>query len=177
MPRPADTRCFCTYKHDFAAAERALRDAIAIEPNHAGLPILEGRIAEARGFFSSALDATRRAMQLSGNGGVPLRVQEIRQQALAGQREEALAGLETLQREAASRAIRLSARDLAYIQLALGNKDQALELFGQAVSDRDPTVVWLGIDPRLDTLQRDAAFPSAFAGNRSSTRTLTEAKR
>jgi serine/threonine-protein kinase len=149
---------FLYYKHDFAAAERALREAIAIEPNHAALPILEGRIAEARGFFSNALDATRRAMQLSGNGGVPLKVQEIRQQALAGQREEALAGLETLQREAAGRAIRLSARDLAYIQLALGNKDQALELFGQAVSDRDPTVVWLAIDPRLDTLQQDARF-------------------
>ena len=69
-----------------------------------------------------------------------------------------MAGLQTLLREAASRAIRLSARDLAYIQLALGNKDQALELFGQAVSDRDPTVVWLGVDPRLDTLQRDERF-------------------
>jgi tetratricopeptide (TPR) repeat protein len=149
---------FLYYKHDFAAAERALRDATAIEPNNAGLPLLEARIAEARGFFSNALDATSRAIQLSGGGGVPLRVQEIRQQALAGRREEALAGLLTLQRQAASRTIRLSARDLAYVQLALGNKNQALELFGQAVSDRDPTVVWLGVDPRVDTLQRDERF-------------------
>ena len=149
---------FLYYKHDFAAAERARRDAIAIEPNHAGLPLLEGRIAEARGFFSDALDATGRAVQLSGDGGVPLRVQEIRQQALAGRREEALAGLLTLQRQAAGRTIRLSARDLAYIQLALGNEDQALELFGQAVADRDPTVVWLGVDPRVDTLQPDERF-------------------
>jgi TolB-like protein len=149
---------FLYYKHDYAAAERALRDATAIEPNNQGLPVLEGRIAEARGFFSNALEATDRAMQLSGGGGVPLRVQEIRQQALAGRREEALAGLLTLQREAANRTIRLSARDLAYIQLALGNKEQALESFGQAVSDRDPTVVWLGVDPRVDTLQHDARF-------------------
>ena len=149
---------FLYYKHDFAAAERALRDAIAMEPNHAGVPLLEGRIAEARGFFSTALEATDRAMQLSGGGGVPLRVQAIRQQALAGRRDEALAGLLTLQRQAATRTIRLSARDLAYIQLALGNREQALELFGQAVSDRDPTVVWLGVDPRLDSLQHDERF-------------------
>ena len=149
---------FLYYKHDFAAAERAYRDAIALEPSHAGLPLLEGRIAEAQGSFSKALDATVRAAQLSGGGGVGLRVQEIRQQALADRREDALAGLQALQREAASRTIRLSARDLAYIQLALGNKDQAVELFAQAVSDRDPTVVWLGIDPRVDTLQHDERF-------------------
>jgi TolB-like protein/tetratricopeptide (TPR) repeat protein len=149
---------FLYYKHDFTAAERAHRAAIAIEPNHAGVPLLEGRIAEARGLFSHALDATGRAMQLSGGGGVPLRVQEIRQQALAGRRDEAMAGLLALQREAASRTIRLSARDLAYMQLALGNKDQALELFAQAVNERDPTVVWLGVDPRVDILQHDGRF-------------------
>jgi serine/threonine-protein kinase len=149
---------FLYYKHDFAAAEQALRDAAALEPNHAGLPVLQGRVAEAFGLFSNALEATRRAAQLSGGGGVGLKVQEIRQQALAGQRDEALQGLQSLQREAARRTIRLSARDLAYIQLALGNKDQALELFAQAVSDRDPTVVWLGIDPRVDTLQHDERF-------------------
>jgi eukaryotic-like serine/threonine-protein kinase len=149
---------FLYYKHDFAAAERALRDATAIEPNNAGLPVLEGRIAEARGFFTNALEATGRAAQLSGGGGVPLRVQEIRQQALAGRREEALAGFLALQRESASRTIRLSARDLAYIQLALGNTDQAVEWFSQSVSDRDPTVVWLGIDPRLEALQHNERF-------------------
>ena len=146
------------YKHDFPAAERARQEAVAIEPNNAGLAILEGRIAEAQGFFSNALDATGRALQLSGGGGVPLRAQEIRQQALAGRRDDALAGLLTLQREARNRAISLSARDLAYIHLALGDKDEALELFGQAVSDRDPTVVWLGVDPRVDTLQHDERF-------------------
>ena len=146
------------YKHDFPAAERARQEATAIEPNNAGGPLLEGRIAEARGDFSTALGATGRALQLSGGGGVPLRVQEIRQEALAGRREEALAGLQALQRQAATREIRLSARDLAYIQLALGDKEQALELFGQAVSDRDPTVVWLGVDPRVDGLQHDERF-------------------
>lgn len=146
------------YKQDFAAAERALQEASAVEPNNAGVPLLEGRIAEARGSFSNALDGTVRALQLSGGGGVPLRVQEIRQQALSGRRDEALAGLKTLQRDAARRAIRLSARDLAYIHLALGDTDEALALFGQAVAERDPTVVWLGVDPRVETLQRDDRF-------------------
>ena len=146
------------YKHDFAGAERALEEGIAIEPNAASGALLEGRIDEARGRFAEALDETRRASDLSGGGGVPLRVQLIRHQALAGQREEALADFLTLQREAASQAIRLSARDIAYIQLAMGNKDAALASLERAVADHDPTVVWIGVDPRLDGVRGDARF-------------------
>jgi tetratricopeptide (TPR) repeat protein/TolB-like protein len=146
------------YKHDFAAAERARVEAMAIEPNSAAGPLLEGRIQEALGRFSEALDSTRRAADLSGAGGVPLRVQIIRLEALSGLREEAADHFRELQREASSRAIRLSPRDLAYVYLALGDANRAVTLFSQAVDERDPTVVWLGVDPRVDTLRRDERF-------------------
>jgi len=149
---------FLYYKHDFAAAKHALDDARAIEPNNPGLPLLDSRVAEAAGRYEEALDLASRALELSGGGGVPLRVHQVRLQILTGHRREADEGLKSLEAEAAAGDIQLSARDRAYIHLAFGNIDQALNLFGRAVDERDPTVVWLGVDPRLDGLQHDPRF-------------------
>jgi hypothetical protein len=85
-------------------------------------------------------------------------VQEIRLQALAGLKSDALASLASLQREAAERKIRVTVRDLAYIQLALGDRAKALELFEDAVNDRDSSMVWLGVDPRVDPLRGTPRF-------------------
>src|SRR5919109_4632360 len=151
------------YKKDFAAAEQSLKEVRGLEPNAAATHILQGRIDEAFGRFDQALEATKRAIDLSSGGGVPLRVQVVRLEALSGRRAEALAHLEELQREAENRRIRLSARDLAYAQLALGNHDRAVELFAQAVDDHDPSIVWLGVDPRVDDLRRDPRFRELLA--------------
>jgi tetratricopeptide (TPR) repeat protein/TolB-like protein len=146
---------FLYYKHDFGAAARALDEAERIEPNNAGLPVLKSRIAEAEGRYEEALELANRALELSGDGGVPLRVHKVRLQFLAGHTDEATDGLRTLEAEAATGAIQLTSRDRAYVQLALGNKNRALQLFSRAVEERDASVVWLGVDPRLDGLQHD----------------------
>lgn len=78
--------------------------------------------------------------------------------ALTGRRDEATTALSTLQREAAARTSRISARDLAYVALAFGDRAKAMALFEEAVADRDPTVVWLGVDPRVDELRDDVHF-------------------
>jgi hypothetical protein len=52
----------------------------------------------------------------------------------------------------------VSNRDLAYIYLALGNSAEALDLFEQAIGERDPAVVWIGVDPRLDGLRPNPRF-------------------
>jgi eukaryotic-like serine/threonine-protein kinase len=149
---------FAYYKGDFASAERALQESSEIEANHAGLPLLRGRLAEARGDFPRALAETREALRLSRGGGVPLRVQEISLLALTGRSDEAAAALSALQRDAAAGISRISARDLAYIALASGDRAKALALFDEAVTDRDPSVVWLSVDPRVDELRDDVHF-------------------
>jgi serine/threonine-protein kinase len=146
------------YLRDFDGAERALDEARAIEPNNAALPVLESRLREARGLIRDALDITTKAVQLSGGGNVPLRVQQIRQQALAGLREDAAAGLKALQKEAALGRIRLTARDLGYIYLAFGDEERSIEQFSEAVAEQEPTVVWLSVDPRVEILQDDPRF-------------------
>lgn len=152
-----DYALFLYYKGDLASAEKALQDPAALENNQPGLPLLRGRFAEARGDFAGALADTRQALQLTSDAG-PLMAQEIRLQALAGQKDGARASLAALQREASGGKIRVPVRDLAYVQLALGNKTKAIELFDEAVNARDPSVVWLGVDPRVDDLRGDARF-------------------
>lgn len=149
---------FAYYKGDFAAAEQALQESSQLETNQAGLPLLRGRLIEQRGDFARALTETREALQLSRGGGVPLRVQEIRLLALTGRKGEAATALAALQREAAAGAIRISVRDLAYIALASGERAKAMALLDEAVTERDPTVVWLGVDPRVDELRDDVHF-------------------
>src|SRR5262249_13548707 len=107
--------------------------------------------------FAGALADTRQALQLTSDAG-PLKVQEIRLQALAGLKSDALASLASLQRDTAERKIRVTVRDLAYIQLALGDREKALELFEGAVNARDSSMVWLGVDPRVDPLRGTARF-------------------
>jgi len=148
---------FLYYKRDLPSAENVLQESIRLETNQPQLPLLSGRFAEARGDYEAALADTREALQLSG-GVVPLRVQEIRLLALAGHRESALASLAALQADADAGKIRLRTRDQAYIQLALGDRAKALQLFEEAVNERDPSVVWLGVDPRVDLLRGTDRF-------------------
>ena len=146
------------YQKDYPAAEQALQESAAIESNQVGLPLWRARLAEARGDFDGALADTREALKLSKGPVVPLTVAAIRLEALAGHRSDALASLAALQRDTESRKVPLSARNLAYIQLAFGDKTKALELFEEAVSERDPTVIYLGVDPRADGLRGDPRF-------------------
>ena len=164
---------FLYYKRDFAAAARALDDAQRIEPNHAGLPLLQSRIAEAEGRYDDALALASRALDLSGGGGVPLRVHKIRLQILSGHGADAVEGLQALEREAAAGTAQFTSRDRGYIQLALGNTGKALEFFARAVDERDASVVWLGVDPRLDGLTAEPQIPRASGCDGHPASTLT----
>jgi hypothetical protein len=66
--------------------------------------------------------------------------------------------LAALQREADAGKIEVSPRDFAYIQLAFGNNDKALQLLEQAVKEGDPTAVYFGVDPRLDPVRGTPRF-------------------
>jgi tetratricopeptide (TPR) repeat protein/tRNA A-37 threonylcarbamoyl transferase component Bud32 len=146
------------YKRDYAGAERAIAHAITLDPSAAGGPLLQSRIEEALGRYDRALALVNDALRISGGGGVPLRVAAICLEARAGRRKEAEAHFLALQREGEASGFRVSPRDHAYLQLALGNHDAALEQFAQAVNDRDPSMVFLGVDPRLDPVRRDERY-------------------
>ena len=146
------------YKGDYKAAEQVLRRATTERFDAAGPHIQLGRVAEAQGRLPEAIEETRIALQLSKDGGVPLRVQMVRLEALSGRPDEARRLLRELQAEASRGSLRLASRDLAYILLALGDHEGALQAFARALDEVDPSMVWLGVDPRVDSLRPDPRF-------------------
>jgi adenylate cyclase len=54
----------------------------------------------------------------------------------------------------------LAARELAELHLVLGDPDAAIALLQRAVTERDPTLIQLGIDPTFDPLRTDPRFIS-----------------
>ena len=149
---PTLTGLLLYYKRDYPAAEKAIRAALIPRADNAGLHVLLGRVSEAQARMTDAVEATRVAMQLSGSI-VPLRVQMIRLEALSGHRDRARESLRDLKAVTSHRSQQIESRDLAYILLAFGDVDGALDAFERALEERDPTMVWLGVDPRLEALR------------------------
>jgi TolB-like protein/tetratricopeptide (TPR) repeat protein/tRNA A-37 threonylcarbamoyl transferase component Bud32 len=137
------------YRGDFDAAEREA---------HADSQLL-ARIRESQGRFEEALAITEQVTErLADSSSVPLRVSLIRRKALSGRSEAAAADLRALERDAAHKVVRFTARDQGFVHLAFGNVDQALSAFENAVDERDPALVWVGVDPRLDGIRSHPRF-------------------
>jgi len=75
----------------------------------------------------------------------------LRSLALAGHKTEARDVLA----EAAETAPHLSAYQQATVQVALGRTARALDLLERAGEERDPWLVWLKVDPMLESLRTD----------------------
>jgi eukaryotic-like serine/threonine-protein kinase len=152
------------YSRNFDAARAVAADAIAQDPAAVGGHLLAARISEAQGKHADALTEVSRAVELTGDPAPNLRVMLIRAQAHAGHRDAANAGAEALRAEAARGTIRLRSRDRAYLELGLGRTDNALAAFADALGERDPSLLWVTVDPRVDVLRNDPRFQAIIKG-------------
>jgi serine/threonine-protein kinase len=147
------------YARRLDEAEAVVRDTLLQYPDYAGAFLMRGRIAEAKGNFARALDSVNEAARLSGSGGgVPIQITLLQLQGRLGQRNEALTGLAALEQQAASRKIRLSHRDRAYVRLALGDEAAACDEFEQSFDERESALMWVTVDPRVDSLRNNPRF-------------------
>jgi len=146
------------YKRDFDGAMKVAQRALTEDPGNPAGSLLAARVAEAQGRYDDAFASIKQAWQLSGNGGVNLRVLVIRLQALSGDVEGARAARAELESSAQAGTARLHDRDRALMSLAFGENRQALDAFDLGFGDRDPALVWLPVDPRVDALRRDPRF-------------------
>jgi tetratricopeptide (TPR) repeat protein len=76
--------------------------------------------------------------------------------AASGRREEALGVLDQL-RERQQHA-HVSPYDFTIIHTALGEREQAFECLEKAFENRSEALVWLKVDPRLDSIRTDPRF-------------------
>jgi TolB-like protein/tetratricopeptide (TPR) repeat protein len=138
---------------------KALVDtALLDQPGSGSLLVVRARVAEAEGKYGEAIEFVDRAAALWGGGGVPLQVGRLQCLARAGQTAEARLGLATLEEQAETRKIRLSHRDRAYIKLALGDETGAYDEFEKSFAERESTLRWISVDPRLDQLRSNPRF-------------------
>jgi serine/threonine-protein kinase len=142
------------YARDFPGAERALQHAIEIEPNYARAHYVLGRVLEANGQVGAALEATARALALARDPGSSWLAQLSRLHALAGDQDRARAELAALTRG----PLRSHPENLGYTYLALGDRAHALRLLEQAADERDASLLWLRVDPRVDPLRGSPEF-------------------
>jgi adenylate cyclase len=81
--------------------------------------------------------------------------------ALAGDLEETRRVLDELTEDSARRHV--SAYDFTILYASLGDRDHAFECLEKAYESRSEALVWLKVDPRLDSLRADARFLDLLA--------------
>ena len=126
------------------------RASVDLDPHHFlghwGL----GLALQSQGRPGEALAEHREAVRLAPDATL-LQPVLARSLALAGHKTEARDVLA----EAAETAPHLSAYQQATVQVALGRTARALDLLERAGEERDPWLVWLKVDPMLESLRTD----------------------
>jgi tetratricopeptide (TPR) repeat protein len=141
------------YEHD-RAIEQLLR-TLDMDPNLLPAQVFLGRAYEQKGMYKEAIAAFQRAVTISADD---LRVVALLAHAYAvsGKTNKAQRVLAELKEQSKRRYI--SPFNIAIIYVALGERDQAFEWLEKAYDERSLWMVFLKVDPRLDSLRATPAF-------------------
>lgn len=110
---------------------------------------------EACGRYDEAIAAFRKAISLSGTGTLP-RTLLARTYALAGRKGEALNLIDELNELSVQHYV--SPYRVAAVYAALGARERAFKWLEHAFEARDGWLIWLAVDPVLDSLRSDERF-------------------
>jgi eukaryotic-like serine/threonine-protein kinase len=147
------------YSRNFDAALDQLRKAASLDRSFPRTDVALSRVHEARSEWPEAIAAAERALELSGDAQDPALLAHLaRLDALSGNAAEARRRLANLKAMAADSKAFVAPQHLAYVHAALGEDDEALTLLERAVAERDPSVLWLSVDPRLDRYRTSPRF-------------------
>jgi eukaryotic-like serine/threonine-protein kinase len=140
---------------EFDAAITQLEATLELDPNYILAHFVLGQAYTQRGRLAEGIAQLRRAADLSGR--LPPVLSSLGYSyALAGETDQANATLKELIETSAKKYV--SAYDLALINIGLGQKDAAFELLRDAVEERCGWLIFLKIEPVLDTIRSDPRF-------------------
>ena len=143
------------YLRDYVTAEKILREAIEIEPDHEVVRLVLAKVLMQSGRGAEALAETdwcRRA--LPGMTGVEL--VHIAALALAGERQAAADALRDFEINRGGRYTSSMYRAMVFV--ALDEHDQAIEWLSRGAEERDYWMLNVGMDPAFDPLRPRADF-------------------
>jgi serine/threonine protein kinase/Tfp pilus assembly protein PilF len=119
-------------------------------------PTMLGRIYAALGDHATASRYIATAYARTKN--TALLAERGRLEAVAGRRERAQAILADLREIRAANSEYLFPGDLAFLLIALGSTDEALDWLETAVQERGARALWLRVDPRVDAVRSHPRF-------------------
>ena len=139
----------------FDECEAWLRKTLEMDQRFVRAHIIRGAALEQLGEYAEAASALERAAELSGRNHFALSgLAHV--YALAGRKKAAREILRHL--EKSSQETYVSAYNRAVIHAGLDEKEKAITALEQAVQLRDVWLVWLGVNPRFDTLRAEPRF-------------------
>jgi TolB-like protein len=163
-PQAADIRrtlaLMLFYQRRYAEALARTDEATALSPGFPGAHVVRARTLSAMSRHDEAMAAMQQAMAVSDD---PAQRAELgRIYASAGRRDDAMAILKQLPGPQAPDGF-VHSQDAAYILAALGQSEEALTRLEQAVSDRSTRILFLRVDPRVDSLRDHPRFKALLA--------------
>jgi TolB-like protein/Tfp pilus assembly protein PilF len=144
---------YLSRRYDQALSQ--LRATTALDPGYWVAHDMLGWVYEQRGDYPHAIAEFEKARSLEPNVAEPL-ASLGRAYALSGQPAKAHQVLDQLRD--LSGKIHVIPYNLAAIYAALGDQDSALAELDKAYQERSWYLLWLGVDPQLDSLRADPRF-------------------
>jgi len=145
---------FMARDYDRALAE--YQKTLELDPNFVATHFFLGYVKAYLGNYPEAMAEIQKAVSLAGDTTSALAAVMGYIHALAGREDMATAILKQLNKTAATAHI--SPYGMALIHIALNQKDQAFTWLDKAYQMRDPWLVFLKVNPMLDSLRSDARF-------------------
>ena len=140
-------------KYDVAIQE--FQKVLKFDPDNVGVHVGLGWVYEQKKMYPEAIVELQKAVTLSHRNELTL---ASLGQVLAesGRRQEAAKILQELKHRSEQRYI--SPCLLAMVQIGLGERDQAIASLEQAYDNRDQWMLYLKVDPHMDSLRTDPRF-------------------
>ena len=132
------------------------KSTIAMDPSFVLSRFFLGLALEEKGQFESAIAAFEKAVDLSGNSPIYLAALG-HAYAVSGRKSEARELLKQLAELAKRKYV--PAYETAVVYAGLGEKERTFEWLEKAYKEHAGWLVYLNVDPRLDTLHADSRFP------------------
>ena len=131
------------------------RKSLELDPKFVPGHLWFGRPYLQKGMFQEAITEVQEAVRLSSGSTISLAVLG-HAFAAAGNRSEAERILKTLMERAKTQY--LPSYWIALIYTGLADKERTFEWLERAQQERSSWLVWIGVEPRFDTLRSDSRF-------------------
>jgi TolB-like protein/DNA-binding winged helix-turn-helix (wHTH) protein/Tfp pilus assembly protein PilF len=140
---------------EYDQAIEQLRNTIDMDPDFILPHLVLGQAYEQKKAYDQAITELRRAADISRNSP-PVLAALARTYAVSGRTTEARNLLDQLMQQSKKQYV--SPFYVAIVYAGLGEKDQALDWLEKAYGDHSNAIIFLKVDPQLDTLRSNPRF-------------------